>query len=237
MAGSSVVALQAVVFDFDGVVANSEPLHFEVYRILLHEEGIPFTTEEYYERYLGFDDVGAFEAMARDKGLRIGNGRLQSLIGRKTEIFQSLVRKSDVLFPGAAACLQACAAAVPVAIASGALREEIELILRTTGLEGIVPVIVAAGETPRSKPAPDPYTRAMELLSSVSGRRVSAGRAVAIEDSRWGLQSARAAGMRTVALTTSYPEAELGEADLVLPDISRITPEVLDALCRSGGSD
>lgn len=237
MPGSSVVALQAVVFDFDGVVANSEPLHFEVYRILLREEGIPFTSEEYYERYLGFDDVGAFEAMARDKGLRIGNGRLRSLMDRKTEIFQSLVRQGDVLFPGAAECLRACAAAVPVAIASGALRQEIELILRTTGLEGLVPVIVAAGETPRSKPAPDPYTRAMELLSSVSGRRVSAGRTVAIEDSRWGLQSARAAGMRTVALTTSYPEAELGEADLVLPDISRITPEVLDALCRSGGSD
>jgi len=227
--------LQAVVFDFDGVLADSEPLHLEVYRILLGQEGVPFTEKEYYDRYLGFDDVGVFQALERDKGLRIANGRLEVLIRRKTQIFQSLARQAAVLFPGAEACVRSCATAVPIAIASGALREEIELILGTAGLAGLVPVIVASGETPCSKPAPDPYSRAIELLSSRNGRPLTPDRTVAIEDSRWGLQSARAAGLRTVGLTTSYPGTELGAADLVLPDISHVTLEVLNALCRTPG--
>ena len=140
--------LQAVVFDFDGVLANSEPLHLQVYQVLLRDEGIPFSADEYYASYLGFDDIGVFEALARDKGLRV-DGRMQALIDRKTEIFQALVTQGDVLFEAAEDRLRAVAAAVPIAIASGALREEIDLILAGRGLAGLVPVIVAAGDTPR----------------------------------------------------------------------------------------
>lgn len=226
------MSLEAVVFDFDGVVADTEPLHLQVFQVLLADEGISFSADEYYERYLGFDDVGVFEALERDKGLPIRNGRLDALMRRKTEIFQSLARSRSVLFPGAEACLRACAAAVPVGIASGALKEEIRLVLEVAGLDGLVPVIVAAGDTPCSKPAPDPYLRALELLAS-RDRPLRPGRVVAIEDSRWGLQSARAAGLRTVAVATSYPATELGEADLVLPGISAVTLEMLDRLCSS----
>src|SRR5690606_14884032 len=130
----------------------------------LAEEGIPFTAEEYYAHYLGYDDIGVFQALQQHKGLRV-DGRMQWLIDRKTEIFQALVRRGDVLFPGAGTCLRQVAGAVPVAIASGALREEIELILRGGGLDGLVPIIVASGDTPRSKPAPDPYERAVALLA------------------------------------------------------------------------
>lgn len=226
------MTLDAVIFDFDGVLANSEPLHLRVYQILLDQEGLPFTSSEYYERYLGFDDVGVFEALARDKGLRIEHGRMDALIARKTEIFQELVRANDVLFPGAADCLRAVAAEVPIAIASGALRHEIEQILDDSGLRDLVPVIVASGDTPRSKPAPDPYARALEQLSRGAGRRLDPARTVAIEDSRWGLQSARDAGLRTLGLTTSYPAEALPEAEHVLPAISHVTMDVLRALVR-----
>lgn len=227
------MALEGVVFDFDGVVADTEPLHLQVFQTLLESEGIPFTADEYYERYLGFDDVGVFEALERDKGLQLRNGRMDALMARKTAIFQSLARSRPVLFPGAAACLRACAASVPVAIASGALKEEIRLILDAAGLDGLVPVIVAAGDTAGSKPAPDPYLRALERLADGREQPLRPGRVVAIEDSRWGLQSARAAGLRTVALTTSYPAAQLGQADLVLPDISAVSVQLLDRLCSS----
>ena len=99
-----------------------------------------------------------------------------------------------MLFPGARDCVLAVGDACPIAIASGALRHEIEMILAGGGLEGVVPVIVAAGETPRGKPAPDPFARAVELLSERQGRPLSPARSVAIEDSHWGLQSARDAG-------------------------------------------
>ena len=122
----SEVTLEGVVFDFDGVIANSEPLHLRVYQILLSQEGLAFSASEYYERYLGIDDIGVFQALARDKGLDIGGDRVAELLARKSEIFLRLAREGPVLFDGAAECVRRLSAAVPVAIASGALRHEIE---------------------------------------------------------------------------------------------------------------
>jgi beta-phosphoglucomutase-like phosphatase (HAD superfamily) len=220
----------AVVFDFDGVLANTEPLHLRVYQTLATEHGFTFTSEEYYARYLGFDDVGVFEALSRDKGLRLDEGRLEALIEHKTHLFQALVRDSPVLFPGAADCLRTMRALCPIAIASGALGHEIRLILSGAGLDDLVPVIVAAGDTPQGKPAPDPYRLAMERLSARHGRALRPHVSVAIEDSRWGLESARAAGLLTVGVTTSYPASELGHPDLILSNISEATPARLGAL-------
>jgi beta-phosphoglucomutase len=218
----------AVVFDFDGVLADSEPLHLRVYQELLAAEDIALSPAEYYSRYLGFDDAGVFEALARDKGLRIDGGRLDALIARKAELFQRRATAQHVLFPGAAASVQAISAHCPVAIASGALREDIETILRRTQLVSIFSVIVAAGETPQGKPAPDPYARALALLAAHHGTAVLPERSVAIEDSHWGLESARAAGLRTIAVTTSYEARDLGLSDLIVSDISHVTPELLD---------
>jgi beta-phosphoglucomutase len=227
------VTLEAVIFDFDGVLANSEPVHLRVYQILLSEENISLASREYYERYLGFDDVGVFEALARDKGLDVAGPRMAALIERKTELFQRLACSGDVLFPGAASCLRDTAAAVPIAIASGALRHEIEMILDSAGLLAVVPVIVASGDTPRSKPAPDPYARAVERLSDRAGRPITPSRAVAVEDSRLGLRSAREAGLRTLGLTTSYPADQLPEAERTVRDISAVSLNLLEELAGS----
>lgn len=231
------MTLEGVVFDFDGVIANSEPLHLRVYQILLAQEGLPFPATEYYERYLGLDDLGVFEALAKDKGLDITGNRVECLLARKTEIFLRLAHEGEVLFDGAVDCLTRVAAAVPIAIASGALRHEIEQILDGAGLLARVPVIVAAGETPRGKPAPDPYATAVALMSRDSGRRIDPSRVVAIEDSRTGLRSARAAGLRTVGLATSYPAGLLVEAERVLADISHVTLDVLETLAASDPAD
>jgi beta-phosphoglucomutase len=226
----------AVVFDFDGVLADSEPLHLRVYQELLAAENITLPPAEYYSRYLGYDDVGVFEALARDKGLRIENGRIDELIAHKAELFQRRAAVQHVLFPGAAASVQAISAYCPVAIASGALREDIETILRSTQLVSIFTVIVAAGETPRGKPAPDPYARALALLGNRHDRTVRPERSVAIEDSHRGLESARAAGLRTIAVTTSYEARDLGMSDLIVPDISHVTPELLDRVISGRAS-
>lgn len=230
------MTLEAVIFDFDGVLANSEPLHLRVYQSLLAEQNVSLSSREYYDRYLGFDDIGLLEALASDKGLDISGGRMNAFIERKTELFQSLALSGEVLFPGAASCLRDTAAAVPIAIASGALRHEIEVILDAAGLLPLVPVIVASGDTPRSKPAPDPYALALERLSRRVGTAITPSRVVAIEDSRAGLRSAREAGLRTLGVTTSYPADQLTEAERTIRDISVVTLGLLDELTRSAPS-
>lgn len=224
--------LAALVFDFDGVIADSEPIHFTAFRDVLASIDIALSEAEYYERYLGYDDDGAFRAVGADHGRSLGEAEIARLIERKGEVLLEQLRGPHVVFAGARACLERFAGVVPVAIASGARREEIELVLGAHDLARYVSVIVAAGETPRSKPAPDPYVRATLLLMPLARHNVSIAPSscVAVEDSRWGLASARAAGLRTVALTTSYDRDALGDADVVIDGLDELTLSMADAL-------
>src|SRR5215203_2820299 len=95
-------ALQAIVFDFDGVIADSEPMHLRAFQQVLAEDGIPLSAAEYFDRYLGYDDAGAFAALARDRHISIGDRRIAELIARKAIMLQDMLREGDVLFPGAA---------------------------------------------------------------------------------------------------------------------------------------
>ena len=146
--------LDAVIFDFDGVIANSEPLHFEAFGRTLADEGFSLSREDYYARYLGFDDVGAFAAVARDAGRPLTPQAVGAMVATKGRHMQSLMHGPEVLFPGAAAFIRACAAAVPIAICSGALRHEILEVLERAGIRDLVPTVVASGDTPESKPSP-----------------------------------------------------------------------------------
>jgi beta-phosphoglucomutase len=202
-------ALQAIVFDFDGVIANSEPLHLKAFQQTLAEEGIPLTADEYYARYLGFDDVGLMEALTRDRGLPATSRYITEIVARKGNKLQQMLHAGDVLFPGAERFIREAANAVPIAIASGALRHEIHEILDATDLRSLFAAVIASGDTPASKPSPAPYMLAFERLKQASALDLDSGRSVAIEDSRWGLESARGAGLRRVGVTTSYSAEEL----------------------------
>jgi beta-phosphoglucomutase len=225
-------SLHAIVFDFDGVIADSERLHLRSYQDILEPEGIKLSTEEYFARYLGYDDVGVFKALGRDHAVPMDDHRVSELIARKGQRYESLAAAGEMLFPGAADFVRAAAAAVPIAIASGALTHEIEEVLERSGLLALFPVIVGADQTERSKPHPDPYETAFTRLRAHSGRDLIPWRTVAIEDSHWGLKSARAAGLRCVAVTNTYSEAELrADAELVVPGLHALSLDALDALC------
>jgi beta-phosphoglucomutase len=228
-------ALQAIVFDFDGVIADSERLHLRSYQEVLAPEGITISDEEYYDRYLGYDDVGVFKALGRDKGVPMNDARVSDLIARKGERYEELASAGEMLFPGAAAFIRAAAAQVPIAIASGALTHEIEEVLERAGLRGMFPIIVGADQTARSKPHPEPYQTAFARLKIHSGRDLEPWRSVAIEDSRWGLVSAKGADLRCVAVATTYSPAELrAEAELVVAGLHALTLDALDELCGDG---
>ena len=225
-------ALQAIVFDFDGVIADSEYLHLRAYQQVLAPEGISISNQDYFDRYLGYDDAGVFRALVQDKGLQLDDRRIAELIERKGERYESLAAAGDMLFPGAADFIRAAAAAVPIAIASGALTHEIEDVLERAGLRPLFPVIVGADQTIRSKPDPEPYQTAFMRLRSLTGRDLITWRSVAIEDSKWGLLSARGADLRCVAVTNTYSAAELRpDADLVVDGLQGLTLEALDSLC------
>jgi beta-phosphoglucomutase len=226
-------ALQAIVFDFDGVIANSEPLHLQAFQQTLAEEGIDLTRSEYYSRYLGYDDVGMFQALARDRGLAMTDRRVTALVARKGAHVQAMLNAGSVLFPGAANFIRAAAAAVPIAIASGALRHEIDEIVDAAGLAPLFRVIVASGDTPESKPSPAPYLLAFERLREQTGLALEPRRTVAIEDSRWGLESAAGAGLRCVGVTNSYSAGDLAGAELVVSGLDTLSLEQLDRLCAA----
>jgi beta-phosphoglucomutase len=222
----------ALVFDFDGVIANSEPLHLVAFREVLATVGIDLSDAEYYDRYLGFDDEGAFGAILEARGRAVDPATVNALIEAKALLLPRMLSAPDVLVPGAAACIERAAASMPLAIASGARRDEIELVLAANGLRDHFPVIVAAGETPRFKPHPDPYATAVARLVAAGRLRPETAprHCVAIEDSRWGIESAQAAGLRCIALTTSYPREALARADHVVDGLDALTPQLLAAV-------
>ena len=214
----------AVVFDFDGVLANSEPLHLQAYQAVLGELGVTLGRDEYYQQYLGFDDVTMLRTVSERRGLGWKSDEISGILARKTVIFDEIAASTDVIYPEAVACVERLARALPLGIASGALRHEIEAILRRSSLDKHFRFIVAAGETSRGKPAPDPYRRAARLHSRPPEQ------CVAIEDSRWGIESAKDAGLHCVGITTSYAARDLPGADAIIGSLDEFTVDLLSRL-------
>lgn len=214
----------AVVFDFDGVLANSEPLHLKAYQAALQELGITLEREEYYSQYLGFDDLTALKTIGDARGMMWNDEQIEAILARKTILFDDILASTDVLYPEAAACVERLGTHLPLGIASGALRHEILAILRRGRLDQYFRFVVAAGETSAGKPAPDPYRRAAELHG------LPPARCVAIEDSRWGIESAKRAGLQCVGITQTYPASELPGADRIIDSLAEFTAELIAEL-------
>lgn len=224
--------LLGVVFDFDGVIADTERLHLEAYQQVLGNHGMTLSREAYETRYLGFDDVGVFTTVAANLGLTLGRGELGRMIEAKGRRYAELVDAGDIVFPDAPACIERLADNLVLGIASGALHQEIEDILNGAGLRRHFSAIVAADDVERAKPAPDGYSRAVELLSANLGRPPSPAAFVAIEDSRWGIEAAIAAGLACIGITTTYGADDLPGAAAVVSCLADIDLRSLTALHR-----
>lgn len=215
---------RAVVFDFDGVLADTERLHLRAYQQVFGARGWRLDEREYYDDYLGYDDAYLFETFSHRRGLALDAPMRDALFREKVAAFAALVANGEALFPGAAACVGALVDHFALAIASGSLREEIVRVIAPAGLAPHFAAIVGADDVTRSKPAPDPYLEAVARLG------VAPASAVAVEDSRWGLTAARAAGLRRIGVTTSYPAAALRDAEIVIDSIAELTPALVQDL-------
>ncbi len=216
----------ATLFDFNGVLVDDESVHLAAFREVLAPFGVTFDDATYDDRYLGFDDAGAFRAMLADAGRPVSESVVAKLIEAKKPVYMDRIAGSLVIFAGAVEIVKRRAERGVVGIVSGALRHEIEHCLGVMGVREQVAFIVSAEDTSACKPDPQGYRLGLAELA----RRGAAPAAVVIEDSVAGIEAARRAGLRCVAVTHSYPAERLraAGADLVVATLAELTDVMLE---------
>jgi HAD superfamily hydrolase (TIGR01509 family) len=210
----------AVVFDLDGVIVDSEHVWDEVRTAYTRESGGHYT-EGATRDMMGMSSLEWSAYMASELGVPGTPGQINAAV---VERMLERYGETPPLIPGAVDAVRAIAARWPVAIASSSNPELIDVVLRSSGLAEVVPVAVSSEEVARGKPAPDVYLEAARRLD------VAPARCAAVEDSHNGIRSARAAGMRVIAIPNLHfpPGADaLAEADLVLASVAELTPDVV----------
>ena len=210
--------LKAVIFDFDGVIANTEPVHFEAFRVILNEEGELLTEAQYYARYLAYDDRTFFEKLLKDRDIDASEDYILELMKRKSAAYDNLIDGNIRILPGVLDLIGSLRGKVRLAIGSGALKKEITDILEYAGIGSDFETIASAEDVEKSKPEPDVFLEALRRLDSGGSSQTSIlpGECVVIEDSVSGISAAKSAGMKCIAVCNSYSAAELCQADLVV---------------------
>ncbi len=151
--------MTATLFDFDGVLVDSEPVHLAAFNDVLSSRGVVIGEEEYQARYIALDDANVFRAVLARGGRTLREEEVRSLVAAKKPRFMARFEEGFRVFPGAAELVARRAGRGPVAIVSGALGSEIAFALDKMGLRAAVDVIVSADRAPTSKPDPGPYSR------------------------------------------------------------------------------
>jgi len=224
--------LRAVIFDFDGVITDSEILHFRAFNAVLAPHGFELAKAEYYRDYLGMSDKDCFKTLIGEGRLRIEEAQIPALIQQKTKVFERLARTEGRIIAGVREFLDLLAGAqVPIAICSGALRPEIELILEEAGLRDRFDVIVSAEDVHRGKPDPEGFVLTLQKLNDGWPDLIAPANCIVVEDSHWGLKAARAAGMKTVAATNTYDASQLKQADKIVARLDGLTLADLHKIC------
>ncbi|HXV68612.1 MAG TPA: HAD family phosphatase [Nitrospira sp.] len=208
--------MRAVIFDFDGVIADTEPLHFEGLRRTLADIGITLTEADYYADYLGFDDRGCILEALRINRRPATGPLVQDLMRKKAVAYMASVKEHLVIFPGVREFVGEAAAVYPIAIASGALRPEIELILGQAGIRKAFRHITSAEDVTKAKPDPQPFLHALAGLNrqSESGP-IAPDSCLVIEDSLPGIRAAKSAGMKVLAIANTHTVQDLREAHAI----------------------
>ncbi|HXK11555.1 MAG TPA: HAD family phosphatase [Vicinamibacteria bacterium] len=220
--------LRAAVFDFDGVIVDSEPVHYRAMRDALLRERVEITEEDYLDVCLAFDDRVAIRNALEHKGERASPERIERVEARKVHLFSEMIPDIPV-FPGARDLVGELAAEVPLAIASGARHDEIEAILDGLGLRDAFQAIVGAEDAERTKPDPAPY---LEAARRLAGRTpgLAPAECLAFEDSMAGIDSALGAGMMVVGVAHSYPAERLRAAHRVVGSLVGVDASALRGL-------
>ena len=224
--------LKSVIFDFDGVIADSEALHLCAFNEALAPFGMKITVEDYYKTFLGLTDADCFRELIGKHQKIFGQTPVETLLQNKKIAFEKLARTEATIIAGVREFLETLQAnKIPMAICSGALLPEIELILKGGGLRDFFSAIVSAEQVKRGKPFPDGFLLALEKLNEKTRSAIAANECIVVEDSHWGLEAAKAAGMHTIAATNSYIAEQLSMAEKIVARLDELTISDLQKLC------
>lgn len=207
--------IQAIFFDFNGVIIDDEPLQLKIYQEVFQPEGVAFTEEDYYNS-MGMDDRLFVRTAFERVGKPLADDALASLIERKSVLHRQAIADELPLFPGVVTFITAASRRYALGLVSMARRVEIEHVLERAHLQQHFTVIVSAEDAHTCKPDPCCYQRALELLNE---RRREERKlpllpyeCLVVEDSPPGIQAGRAAGMRTLGITNTVTEQPLRAA-------------------------
>jgi beta-phosphoglucomutase len=225
--------IRAVIFDLDGTLVDTEPIHFAAFNEVLRPDGIEIPYGEYCARLIGLNDRDCFSTVLRENRKDAGARHVAELVARKTVAYQAMVSQRDVVYPGAEKFVRDCALRFPLMIATGTLRAEAEAILRRAGIRELFLDIIAAEDVEHGKPEPDGFIAALGRIGFLLRQRdpVMANECLAVEDNRVGVEAAHRAGMNVLALCHMAPASALADADVVRNSISDLDlDDVLHAL-------
>jgi len=225
--------LRAIIFDFNGVILNDEPLHFLAMQRAVATIGITLDRQVYWDKYLPFDDWRCLAAICRDHSVELTEEVLEALLSLKSRNYSRLLQDSYPLFPGAAELVTRAASRYPLAIATGARREEVASTLAATGLADCFLVVVAAQDFEQGKPHPESFLFALERLNRrLDGRspEIAPAECLVVEDSIGGVQGARNAGMACLAVAHTYPRERLTAANRVADSLAEVDVDSLAGL-------
>jgi beta-phosphoglucomutase len=226
--------LKAVIFDFDGVICDSELLHYQALNTVFKRLGVDIPKAVHWDKYLGYSDLENIQAVNRDYGMGLDDASITEMIVEKKVIFDELAKSNAIVFDGVAAFIGMLTDHdVRRAVCSGALRSDIDLMLSGASFADAFEIIVSADDVTHGKPDPQGYRMALGRLNANHHTAIKPSECVVIEDSHWGLEAALAAGMNPVAVTNTYSRDELNKkAKKVVDKLNELTMNDLERLCR-----
>jgi len=222
--------LKAIIFDFDGIIADTEPTHLEAFKRVLNGIDISLTDEAYYDKYLAYDDKTLFKEILKSNNKEPDEMVVNALIKEKSLLISELFREYVVLFPGFKEYLNRIKDNYLLAIGSGALKSEILMVLKKFNIENDFQALATADDVVNCKPDPEVFIKSLHSLNQLINAKITPGECLVIEDSIYGIIAAKSAKMKCVAITNTYNEKQLQDADLIVDNFNELDMNSIEEL-------